>query len=1140
MRDTAPTHEPHAFDFDEAESFFLEWIESIADDDVDGHLELKRFLGIFEFTAEALDNISSQRRDIQSLISIFNQIRSRVLNGRSASDFNWSTFQSESTSEDQSLYAELLESDADGFLATTAFLNENPSNADATAPDPSHDRSSDPDASTERYDEWNEIIFDHFFTAFAGGRPVYLALDDPTVDELGSSFGLDGTASRNLVSSVHYMLDFDSPAIFGPIFNRLYQWHSDDSDTPPPHLALLGVFVLAASRMQSDESHWQTNYYFRLGQTLSLDEIQLERFKSQYMRHSENLWAELGNWLRHTGGQHGLPTARAFDHRRYVGLAMSQILLRRAERDRLPEFFDWAGYQPGGHVAPIDLEFALDKWIERGGFTDSFSDRWSTMPPDFRLGIAEICELELQGWDGSQRTELGHGQADQISLRLACQLNAPPFRDLTFAAVVRNRGLESDHGMYTSIDENPDGSSPEVTVSESSFVLNHLDAKLTAGSALDLLSTDIQLTNSDAVTINRVQSPVVVFDFDEMSGLWIETSRVSLGKPALALVHDGVRADVNEILSESARPGFSFLNGIQGCPSGWSLVENLEVIGVGDARNDENLERLIPASSASISPKGFLRLLDDTIWLAKPECSITAIAQGTSATTLHIENGDRSEGVEIEFEGVAEIDLSDLAIDGELKASVTERNGNRSRTLIERIFPLTSPSHPPESSGLLSYKLGTNSPSGLSATDNERMDGSWLTGFSCVGAKESVTPETGDMPSDPVNMTSLTEPADPASVLHRVDSTSGSASESPRHVHHLIVEERGPGSTRKYFNEKCKICGAESVGFGSVNADRRRKKIRGSKDLSYVKGVKTATPIDDDESGGGELLLDALSLTGSGTGAQLFSLIRRSGARNGKYTLETAMDLSALGILDIQWDDSFSNIEYWSLVPSQLVQIPDSDDAFLAGFRSRQLVGVLSEIFADNIRITNDNGDYLPPRIVVSASKSDLSRATRELSESVGYEVALESPSSSKILTALPNIIEISNGLPVTEAVTESGIKPVAGYSEPSSTIGVFRDALAFNNSTYLRDEAGKYRACNYRVAKWAHDGLIGAPRIWYNQSSKEVIAPLGAPQFSTYERVLVSQSGLLPTKMSDNTIRYSNVGSNVASGLWKLLGGKG
>ena len=252
------------------------------------------------------------------------------------------------------------------------------------------------------------------------------------------------------------------------------------------------------------------------------------------------------------------------------------------------------------------------------------------------------------------------------------------------------------------------------------------------------------------------------------------------------------------------------------------------------------------------------------------------------------------------------------------------------------------------------------------------------------------------------------------------------------------------------------------------------------------------------------------------------------------------MDLSALGILDLQWDDSLSSIERWSLAPSQLVRTPDLDRAFFAGFRTQQMLDLLPEIFGEKVTIASDNGESLPARIVVTGSESELSSGVEQLSASVGFNVTLESPDTSRILASLPDYVEVFNDLPVTESVSTSGVKPITGYADINSTVGVFRDALAFNYSTYLRNDAEQFKACNYRLAKWAYDGLVGSPRIWYDAAAHQVIAPLGAQQFSTYERVLVSQSGLLPTKMSDNTIRYSNIGPSVASGLWKLLGGKG
>jgi len=49
------------------------------------------------------------------------------------------------------------------------------------------------------------------------------------------------------------------------------------------------------------------------------------------------LLGSLNSWLDSMGGSRGLPTAEAIGHR-YVGIALSQALIRDADRQLLPQF----------------------------------------------------------------------------------------------------------------------------------------------------------------------------------------------------------------------------------------------------------------------------------------------------------------------------------------------------------------------------------------------------------------------------------------------------------------------------------------------------------------------------------------------------------------------------------------------------------------------------------------------------------------------------------------------------------------------------------------------------------------------------------------------------------------------------------
>ena len=139
----------------------------------------------------------------------------------------------------------------------------------------------------------------------------------------------------------------------------------DPWTTPPPSLPFLAVMSRAAEIMAADETFAAHNYYDRLVGLLGISPSRKELLKAGIARVSERLWDDLNTWLDDMGGSRGLPTAEAIGHR-YVGLPISQAMLRSADRAKFPEFFDDAGFTPGQSLALSDLAEYVDQWLSHG------------------------------------------------------------------------------------------------------------------------------------------------------------------------------------------------------------------------------------------------------------------------------------------------------------------------------------------------------------------------------------------------------------------------------------------------------------------------------------------------------------------------------------------------------------------------------------------------------------------------------------------------------------------------------------------------------------------------------------------------------------------------------------------------------
>src|SRR5690606_20527969 len=146
---------------------------------------------------------------------------------------------------------------------------------------------------------------------------------------------------------------------------------------PPPVLGLLAVLSATAEFMRHGDGMAEANYYGRLAQVLGVSEHK-ELVAAGYRKVAEPFWRALNDWLVGLDGLRGLPTAYALQHR-YVGLPLSQALVRRGDRERLIGFFQSFGLSPGSDVPPAEMQILLTAWMSRKPCpaTRTFESLWS-------------------------------------------------------------------------------------------------------------------------------------------------------------------------------------------------------------------------------------------------------------------------------------------------------------------------------------------------------------------------------------------------------------------------------------------------------------------------------------------------------------------------------------------------------------------------------------------------------------------------------------------------------------------------------------------------------------------------------------------------------------------------------------------
>ena len=469
------------------------------------------------------------------------------------------------------------------------------------------------------YQLWNEDIVQHFFSGSYAGRPVYLDLEGELLaqfaHQIGSEAGVPPSdPMRAFCRSVTRTFEFhpDQPPMLQRHVRAAGTWAASlpaqhhQGAAPPPFVAALGLFSLAAEQMHSSGEMRATNYYGRLMELLevSTDEGR-ERVERHFRLHGKVLWGHLNRWLSASAGALGFPTARSFDARVHVGLPISQALVREAERSQLPELFARYQLRPGQQFSQPDMRAVLGNWLPSSALTN-LKVVWNS-GPDAQNQIADVVCAELEHWDGTL-PESGTSSQREFQVRLGATYHDIPVPEFSPVLLIRNSDA-LPLGEYHLIGGDAAGNPRVVTaVPEPGGFVGLVDGsagRVEDGLALVALRRSIDLLHADGrAVITRTERPLVVMHRDE-TALFVETARVELGSAHILLVREPHVQEVEQVLSQIAASGYKTLRGSGGVPTGWVLFSGVHVQEI-TSDLPERLLPLVPLSGAQIEFAGGL------------------------------------------------------------------------------------------------------------------------------------------------------------------------------------------------------------------------------------------------------------------------------------------------------------------------------------------------------------------------------------------------------------------------------------------------------------------------------------------------------------------------------------------------------
>ena len=246
------------------------------------------------------------------------------------------------------------------------------------------------------YEQWNQAIISCFFEECESDEITFLQANDETLSEIAelSDFNVPD-ATESLIAAVkNEVVKAD---------DRVNLWSIDPTNPwisfqgkEPPQVAFLSLTVLAASRMESSDSGFHTNYYVRLNELLFDKSIQGIPKGIKY-HIFEGLWKHLQKWANNRYNIE-LYLTEGSSSRRYVWYPISQCLINKHDRRAVYRFFHRNDLTPFSNPPDRQLEEQLHYWCMSAAGSIKIKRYLSN--ESYKRSILSQVKSLLKHWDG--------------------------------------------------------------------------------------------------------------------------------------------------------------------------------------------------------------------------------------------------------------------------------------------------------------------------------------------------------------------------------------------------------------------------------------------------------------------------------------------------------------------------------------------------------------------------------------------------------------------------------------------------------------------------------------------------------------------------------------------------------------------
>jgi len=1004
------------------------------------------------------------------------------------------------------------------------------------------------------YAQVNALLNDIFLRRENEGKPVYLVLSKDQRRKLANALRCSEDRAEAHACGIvgSSLLQVGNP--YAAHNEQLQAWNNKARVDFPPFTALLYTLAHAAELMVSSEEFSANNYYERLA---SLTRVPAHNL-SHNGRETKKFWIALSRWLAAKNFAYGVPTAAELGSFPYVGLALSQAVMREVDRQSLHTLFEKYGFSGSDALSIEEMEQYIAAWITGSQASSGLKKMWGRA--GYRQRICEIALSELEEWNGSDRAKQSGGQAVATRLKLVLSI----INRLTGRIASISLGREESIGKSLKLTIAPPGAGDLVL---SNSIYGNF-ATLSGARARDveqLLLRGLSCLRSDGGGKFEWQPQFAIpFRRSEKGPFWIEVPHVTVGVEHFILLRDDSKKvdEVERYLSLAAEPGFLVSNAKQ-VPEGWILYERVKIVRTladNQVEQSRDLAALWPLTEVgSIQLDGGLKLGRNVWHKSVPlRASIAGIENGAIEVVGDNEAAHGQAPV-ITSSAVAAGEAALVLAPGDwpIGGHVTFRV-RPSTMLIRTVEVLGRTGDTPlpfarGDKGLLAYRTVSTAADHPGESDGQvmglaaRSDFSRQASLSILDRFEDMSGEGGDEDLAPV-VAARTNNSRPVKVkshqtIEEIAESLRGKSCVERGCHRWILPQLHSGpSVQSLVEAHCGDCHLNIVmrrrigRRGDVHDDNRL--VSTSRVPSRRKPADV--PPEPPREISFDIVLDALCYQGCGSWSSFETLV--SSQVDEPWQLHgLARDLGMLGHVDLALDKGSGRLKNWSVPQATLCFVADRR-AVLAGFRSARLLDEIQDAaeaagatllrreaprqpsiyelcgldaLGARLAFSNIKDPHGRPITIASEGANGLARAALSLGGLFGL--------MSKLIVGKRRDLaayEVRTGKwrPVERFASEGAYRYMG-----SGVTYVYRDA---EGSTYR----GPHELVKLLHARSSHVNLH-----FYEVESRTFVSRLGCEPIGLAGRALTACGGKLPSTVGGQS-RFDDVPPNVAAAVLECL----